>query len=159
MKNRRNSEGKAKRCFLDWPFVYFSSGFNSHLFGDYANINMWKSDNMKAWNSIKNDCGRFVKNQMQRPLCYEQKISKSGQPYFQFPSRQMHKFSYHTTAQKWKKIYSISLENSHKLYLYSTSPSYQYKLKPQHEWADSKSSLIYQENLFDVEVFFHLFVF
>ena len=81
------------------------------------------------------------------------------QPYFQFPSRQMHKFSYHTTAQKGKKIYSISLENSHKLYLYSTSPRYQYKLKPQHEWADSKSSLIYQENLFNVEVFFHLFVF
>ena len=81
------------------------------------------------------------------------------QPYFQFPSRQMHKFSYHTTAQKGKKIYSLSLENSHKLYLYSTSPRYQYKLKPQHEWADSKSSLIYQENLFNVEVFFHLFVF
>ena len=83
MKNRRISEGKAKRCFLDWPFIYFSGDFNSHLFGDYANINMWKSDNMKAWNSIKNDCGRFVKNQMQRPLCYEQKISKSGQGIFQ----------------------------------------------------------------------------
>ena len=31
---------KAKRCFRDWPFVYFSNGFISHLFGDNANINM-----------------------------------------------------------------------------------------------------------------------
>ena len=30
--------GKAKRCFRDWPFVYF------HLSGDSANFNMWKSD-------------------------------------------------------------------------------------------------------------------
>ena len=153
-------KGKAKRCFRDWPFVYFSGGFISHLFGDYANINLRKSDYMKAWNSIKNDCGRFVKNQMQRPLCLKQRISRNGQgifrnsthdrerwglqilcclsniwcqimptqpnlrpthtqsdtvcqqkghclpddlcpshlqptqPYFQFPSRQMHKFSY-----------------------------------------------------------------
>ena len=56
---------KEKRCFCEGPFVYFSGGFISHLFGDYANINMWKSDYMKAWNSIKNDCGHFVKNQMQ----------------------------------------------------------------------------------------------
>ena len=53
-------EGKAKRSFRDWLFVYFSGGFISPLFGDYANINMWKSEYMKAWNSIKNDCGRFV---------------------------------------------------------------------------------------------------
>ena len=26
----------------DWSCVYFSGGFISHLFGDYANINMWK---------------------------------------------------------------------------------------------------------------------
>ena len=31
---------KAKRCVREWPFVYFSGGFFSHLFGDYANINM-----------------------------------------------------------------------------------------------------------------------
>ena len=37
-------------------------GFISHLFGDHANINMWKSDFMKAWNSIKNVCVRYVKN-------------------------------------------------------------------------------------------------
>ena len=29
--------GKAKSCFRDWPFVYFSSGFISHVFGDDAN--------------------------------------------------------------------------------------------------------------------------
>ena len=52
---------KAKRCFRDWPFVYFSGGLISHLIGDYANNNMWKSDCMEAWNSIKNDCGLFVK--------------------------------------------------------------------------------------------------
>ena len=39
---------------------------------------------------------------------------QSTQSYFQFPSRQMHKFSYHTTAQKEKKIYPTSLEISHK---------------------------------------------
>ena len=44
--------GKAKRCFRDWPFVYFSGGFISYLFGDYANIKRGKSDHMKAWNSI-----------------------------------------------------------------------------------------------------------
>ena len=32
--------GKAKRSFRDWPFVCFSGGFISHLFGDYANIIM-----------------------------------------------------------------------------------------------------------------------
>ena len=52
----------AKRCFHDWPFVYFSGGFISHLSSDYANINMLKSDYMKAWNSIKNNSGHFVKN-------------------------------------------------------------------------------------------------
>ena len=36
------------------------------------------------------------------------------QPFFQFLSRQMHKFSHHTTTQKEKEIYSISLEISHK---------------------------------------------
>ena len=35
--------------------------------------------------------------------------------FFQFPSRRMQKFSYHTTAQKKnEKIYFISLESSHK---------------------------------------------
>ena len=36
------------------------------------------------------------------------------QTFFQFPSRRIHKFSYHTTAQKLKEIYSKSLESSHK---------------------------------------------
>ena len=52
-------------------FIYLmilSHDFISHLFGDYANIDMWISDCMKAWNSVKNDCGRFVENQMQWPL-------------------------------------------------------------------------------------------
>ena len=31
---------KVKRWFRDWPFVYFSGGCISYLFGDYANINM-----------------------------------------------------------------------------------------------------------------------
>ena len=69
------------RWFRDWPFVYFSGGFISHLFGDYANINMWKSDYMKAWNSIRNDCGRFVKNQMQRPL-KNKRYQETGKEYF-----------------------------------------------------------------------------
>ena len=37
------------------------------------------------------------------------------QLFFRFPSRRMHKFSYHTTVQKLKKIYSKSLESSHTL--------------------------------------------
>ena len=48
---KRTSEflqGKAKRYFRDWPFVYFSDGFIPHLFGDYANLSKWKSDDMKA---------------------------------------------------------------------------------------------------------------
>ena len=48
IRNRRIFIGKAKRCFRDWPFVYFFGGSISHLFGDYVNINMWKSDYMKA---------------------------------------------------------------------------------------------------------------
>ena len=31
------------------------------------------------------------------------------QPFFQFPSWRMHKFCYHTTAQKLKKIYSLKV--------------------------------------------------
>ena len=56
--------------------------FISHLFGDYANNNMWKLHYMKAWNSFKNDCGRSVKNQMQWPLCWKHKISKHEQGIF-----------------------------------------------------------------------------
>ena len=41
-------EEPAKSCFRDWPFVYFCGGFISHLFGDYTNINMWKSDHTEA---------------------------------------------------------------------------------------------------------------
>ena len=64
-------KGKAKRCFRDWPFVYFSGGFISHLFGDYANINLW---NQIIWRLeillrtivaalLKTKCnGRYVKN-------------------------------------------------------------------------------------------------
>ena len=33
-------------------FTFFG-GFISRRFGDYANINMWKSDYMKTWNSLK----------------------------------------------------------------------------------------------------------
>ena len=62
-------------------FTFFG-GFISRRFGDYANINMWKSDYTKTWNSIKNDCGRFDKNQLQWPLCLKQKISRYGQGIF-----------------------------------------------------------------------------
>ena len=37
---------------------------------------------MEAGNPIKNDCGRFVKNQMQWPLCLKQKVSRNGQGIF-----------------------------------------------------------------------------
>ena len=42
-------------------------------------------DNQIIWrlkNSIKNDCGRFVKNQNLWPLCLKQKISRNGQEIF-----------------------------------------------------------------------------
>ena len=56
------------------------------------------------------------------------------QPFFQFSLRRMRKFSYHTTAQKQKKIRSIIVLIVHinriQLYLNSTSPRNQYKLKP-----------------------------
>ena len=41
-------EETAKRCFRDWTFAYFSGGFIPHLFGDFADISKWKSDDMKA---------------------------------------------------------------------------------------------------------------
>ena len=47
--------GKAKRSFRDWPFVCFSGGFISHLFGDYANIIMWELDY-----SVKIACERVI---------------------------------------------------------------------------------------------------
>ena len=37
---------------------------------------------MKAWNSFKNDCGSFVKNQIKWPLCQKKKISRNGKEYF-----------------------------------------------------------------------------
>lgn len=37
-------------CFFhDWPLVYFSDGFISHLFGDYANIYIWNSVFVYPW--------------------------------------------------------------------------------------------------------------
>ena len=68
MRNQRIFLGKSEAllsllaiCLLFWWF-YLSSVWW------LANINMWKSDYMKAWNSMKNDCGRFVENQMQWSL-------------------------------------------------------------------------------------------
>ena len=69
MRKRQIFLGK-NEALLSWLAIFFLFfyDFISHLFGDYANINMWKPD-FKAWNSVKNNCGRFVKNQMQWPLC------------------------------------------------------------------------------------------
>ena len=68
IRNQRTFIGKSEAllswlaiCLLFWWFI-------SHRLVNYANINTWTSDYMKAWNSIKNDCGHFVKYQMQRPL-------------------------------------------------------------------------------------------
>ena len=62
--------------------------------------------------------------------------------FFQFPSRRMHVFSYHTTDLKIKEIYSKVLKNHInriQLYLYSASPRNQYKLKPRYEWAGPRA--------------------
>ena len=68
--------------FREWPFVYFSNGFISHLFGDNANINMWKSDYVKAWNSIKNDCGRFLKTKYNGRFVKNKRYQETGREYF-----------------------------------------------------------------------------
>ena len=73
-------KGEALLSWLAICLLFY--GFISHLFGDYTNINMWKSDFIKAWNSIKSDCGRFFKIQMQWPLCSKQKISRNWQGIF-----------------------------------------------------------------------------
>ena len=71
-------QGKAKRCFRDWPFFvllcfvfFFAFLVILSLICSVIMqilINMWKSDHMKAWNSIRNDCGGFIKNHMQWQL-------------------------------------------------------------------------------------------
>ena len=83
MRKRRIFIGKTE-ALPSWRAIClrFFGGFISRRFGDYANINMWKSDYTKTWNSIKNDCGRFDKNQLQWPLCLKQKISRNGQEIF-----------------------------------------------------------------------------
>ena len=83
MRKRRIFIGKSE-ALPSWRAIclLFFGGFISRRFGDYANINMWKSDYTKTWNSIKNDCGRFDKNQLQWPLCLKQKISRNGQGIF-----------------------------------------------------------------------------
>ena len=82
MRNRRIFTGKSE-ALPSWLAIclLFLVVF-SRRFGDYANINMWKSNYMKTWNSTKNDCGRFDKNQLQWPLCLKQKISRNGQGIF-----------------------------------------------------------------------------
>ena len=56
MRNQRIFTGKSVEllswlaiCLLLWWFI-------SRLLGDYANINMWKSDHIKAWNCSRDDC-------------------------------------------------------------------------------------------------------
>ena len=73
-------KGEALLSWLAICLLFY--GFISHLFDDYTNINMWKSDFIQAWNSIKSDCGRFFKIQMQWPLCSRQKISRNWQGIF-----------------------------------------------------------------------------
>ena len=63
---------------LTFSFRWFFLWFYLSSVWYYANINRWKSDYIKTWNSIKNDCGRFVKNQIQWPLYLKQKISRNG---------------------------------------------------------------------------------
>ena len=68
--------------------------------------------------------------------------------FFQFPSRRMHKFSYHTTVQKLKRIYYKSLESSHKLN--STVPIFS-KSKKQAKlsvsmWLFLQVAIMYQRN-------------
>ena len=54
MRNRRIFTGKSE-ALPQWLAIclLFFGGFISRWFGDYANINMWKSDYMKTWNSPK----------------------------------------------------------------------------------------------------------
>ena len=67
---------------LTFSFRWFFLWFYLSSVWYYANINRWKSDYIKTWNSIKNDCGRFVKNQIQWALYLKQKISRNGQGIF-----------------------------------------------------------------------------
>ena len=74
-------KGKAKSCFRDWPFAYFSGGFISHLFRYYANTHTNKKNTVCLMTSV-------------HPTFSPHNL------FFQFSSRRTHKFPYLTTAQK-----------------------------------------------------------
>ena len=93
-------------CLLFWWFI-------SHLLGNYANINMWKSDHMKAWNCSRDDCPpsaplsapqTHTHTHQQKGHCLPNDFCPSYlQPhttFFQFSSWRTQKFSYHATS--WK---------------------------------------------------------
>ena len=43
---------------------------------------MWKSDYVKAWNSIKNDCGRFLKTKYNGRFVKNKRYQETGREYF-----------------------------------------------------------------------------
>ena len=116
-------KGKAKSCFRDWPFAYFSGGFISHLFRYYSNTHTNKKDT----------------------VCLMTSVHPTFSPHNLFSNSHQDERTSFLISQLPKnrrefilKVLKVHI-NRILLYLYSTNPRNRYKPKPKHEWAGSKS--------------------
>ena len=76
------SGGKAKSCFREWPFVYFSGGFISHLFGDYANINMWNQTMWRLEILLGTIVAALLKTKYNGRFVQNKRYQETGKEYF-----------------------------------------------------------------------------
>ena len=74
--------GKAKSCFREWPFVYFSGGFISHLFDDYANINMWNQTIWRLEILLGTIVAALLKTKYNGRFVQNKRYQETGKEYF-----------------------------------------------------------------------------
>ena len=110
-------KGKAKSCFRDWPFAYFSGGFISHLFRYYANTHTNKKDTVCLMTSVH---PTFSPHNLFSNSHHDERTS--------FLISQLPK----NRREFILKVLKVHI-NRIQLYLYSTNPRNRYKPKPKHE--------------------------
>ena len=125
VRNQRIFTGKSVEllswlaiCLLFWWFI-------SHLLGDYANINMWKSDHMKAWNCSRDDCPPSAPLSAPQTHTHTNKkdtvclmtsahpTSSPTQPFSNSHHDVRTSFLITQLLENKRKFYPISLESSH----------------------------------------------
>ena len=77
-----NSYREKRRGVRGWPFVYFSGGFISHLFGEYANINMWNQTIWRLEILLGTIVAALLKTKYNGRFVQNKRYQETGKEYF-----------------------------------------------------------------------------